>query len=185
MTRAREPDRGPAQPADAGVGLQRAGPAGPRLPTVHAEREAIDLARFWLDRIGLTAQGGLDRRLAAVRRPAQARDRARHVHPAAPAVPRRARRRPQPARDGRPVPAAARHPRGAGRVDPADRARHGHGDGHLRPHRRARLWPQDRRRHARGDPQRRRGDQGLSGRARGGGAAARGRGRSRRRGDRL
>ena len=52
--------------------------------------------------------------------------------------------------------------------------------GDLRPHRRARLRQEDRRRPARGGPQRRGGDQGLSRRARGGGAAARGGGRPRR-----
>ena len=46
--------------------------------------------------------------------------------------------------------AAARHPRRARHLDPADRARHVRGDGDFRPRRRARLRRQDRRRHARG-----------------------------------
>ena len=58
------------------------------------------------------------------------------------------------------------HPRRAQDRRPADRARHERGDGHLRPHRRARLRPQDRRRHARASPQRPGGDPRLSRRGR-------------------
>ena len=68
-----------------------------------AEREAVDLAKFWLDRTGLTDKAdwnagalpyGDQRKLEIAR--------AMCTRPQAP-VPRRARRRPQPARDRRPV----------------------------------------------------------------------------------
>ena len=65
------------------------------------ERTAIDRARFWLDRLGLSARADMPAGLAALRRPAPARNRPRAVHRAAPVVPRRAGRRPQPARIGR------------------------------------------------------------------------------------
>ncbi len=52
-------------------------------------------------------------RRAALRRPAAARDRARHVHRSGAAVPRRAGGRPQPTRKRHAQRAAARHPRRA------------------------------------------------------------------------
>ena len=58
-----------------------------------AEKRAIELAKFWLDRIGLHRPRRRCRRQSALRRSAPPRDRARDVHRAGAAVPRRARRR--------------------------------------------------------------------------------------------
>src|SRR5262249_31589863 len=70
-------------------------------------------------------------------------------------------------RRARPLPAG--NPQRAHDLDPPDRARHEGGDGYFRPYHRARPRPEDRRRHARADPQRSRGNRGLSrGRGRGG-----------------
>ena len=63
-----------------------------------AEQAAIDLARTWLDRIGLSGARRRCRRQFALWRPAPSGDRARDVHPARAALPRRAGGRPQRAR---------------------------------------------------------------------------------------
>ncbi len=119
------------------------------LPSyARAERAAIEKARYWLDKIGLTERAddpagelpyGAQRRLEIARamctdpvllcldEPAAGLNAARE---------RRARRLP------------ARDPRRACDLDPADRARHDGGDGDFRPRRRARPRRQDRRRHA-------------------------------------
>ena len=96
--RAREPDRGAAQPADGGVGLDGAGPL--RRPPLRRGRGPRRRARQVLARQGRPhGARRRSRRRPALRRPAPARDRARHVHGAGAAVPRRAGGRPQPARD--------------------------------------------------------------------------------------
>ena len=100
MTRAREPDRRAAQPADAGVRLHRSPACSACRATAAPSAQAVELRRATGSTgIGLTDARRLDGRHPALRRPAPARDRPRDVHPAAPAVPRRAGRRPQPARD--------------------------------------------------------------------------------------
>ena len=89
-------------------------------------------------------------RRPALRRPAPAGDRPRDVHRPGAALPRRAGRRPQPARErSSSTRCCARSATSTRHVDPADRARHVRGDGDLRPRRRARLRHQDLRRHAR------------------------------------
>ena len=77
----------------------------------HAEREAVEIARHWLERIGPDDAGGLAGRQPALWRPAPARDRARDVHRAGAALPRRAGGRPQSARVGGAERAAAGDPR--------------------------------------------------------------------------
>ena len=144
-----------------------------------AEREAVDLAKFWLERTGLTAKadwnaGALpygDQRKLEIARAMCTRPRLLCLdEPAAGLNPRETADLSQllkSIRDEQEVSILLiEHDMGMVMA-------------HLRPHRGARLRPQDRRRGARGDPQRRGGDQGLSGRARGGGAAARGGGRPR------
>ncbi len=63
-----------------------------------AEAAAIEKAKFWLDKTGLTAPRRRSGRRPALWRAAPARDRPRHVHGATTALPRRARSRPQSAR---------------------------------------------------------------------------------------
>ena len=132
--------------AATGFGMLRG--ARPVGATERPRRPAMDNARLWLDAIGLT-------------------DRA--DDPAG-ALPYGAQRRLEIARAMciDPVllcldePAAGLNPRETEELDrlllrirdrrllaAADRARHGRGDAHLRPHRRARPRQEDRRRHAR------------------------------------
>ena len=129
MTRAREPDRGPAQPADAGLGLSACWACSACRPTARPRARGGRARAVLAGPHRPDRHGRLDGRRLALRRPAQARDRARHVHRAAPAVPRRAGGGPQPARDRASSPSccsASASEQGVG--DPADRARHGHGD---------------------------------------------------------
>ena len=79
-----------------------------------AERRAVDKAREWLDKVQLLDVAGLGGGQPAVRRPAEARNRPLHVQRPVTAVPRRARRRPQPARVCRAERDAAQHPRRTG-----------------------------------------------------------------------
>ena len=72
-----------------------------------SEAEAVERATYWLDKIDLTRPGRRSGRRIALWRAAPARNRARDVHRSGPALPRRARRRPQPARIGRSERAAA------------------------------------------------------------------------------
>ena len=143
--RAREPDGRPAQHADGRLRLLHRRPPRParlsRRPQ-GGDREGGLLARAGRPRRPRRRPG----RRPALRRPAPARDRPRHVHRSAAALPRRAGRRPQPARVGRAQRAPPLHPRRARHLDPAHRARHGRGHGDLRPHRRARLRREDLRR---------------------------------------
>ena len=53
---AREPDRRPAQPADEGLRASAFSACSASARYRAAEREAIELAKFWLDRTGLTAK---------------------------------------------------------------------------------------------------------------------------------
>ena len=172
-----------AQPADAGVRLQRARPARRRrLPRMPSARRSSSPGSGSTGPASPTRPTGTPAPCPTATS-ASSRSRA----PCAPSRGCFASTSPRPASTRARPPTcrscctSIRDEQGV--VDPADRARHEHGDGHLRPHRRARLRPEDRRR-----PARRRsaatpdGDQGLSRRARGGGAAARGRGRPRRRG---
>ena len=131
-------------------GFSILGLLGVALLSRRAEHEAVELARFWLERTGLTATadwnaGALpygDQRKLEIARAMCTRPRLLCLdEPAAGLNPRETADLSQ---------LLLEHPRRAGRLDPADRARHGHGDGHLRPHRRARLRQQDRRRHRRG-----------------------------------
>ena len=141
-----------------------------------AQNAAIDKARYWLDTDRPDRSRRRSRRRPALWRPAPARNRARHVHRSGAALPRRAGRRPQPARKRRAqrlLISIRDRPRD---LDPADRARHVGGDADFRPRRRARLRRQDRRRHAASSSQRSERHRRLS-RRRGG----RGRDRSRRR----
>ena len=98
----------------------------------------------------------------ALRRPAPPRDRPGHRHAAQGAPARRAGRRLQPGREAGArrahPPDPRRRPHGG-----AHRARHGGGDGGVRPHRRDRLRREDRRGPARGDPERPAGHPGLPG----------------------
>ena len=143
-----EPARRAAQPADDRLRLHLPRRARPRrlpgAPSAPAIEQGDRLAREDRPHRPRRRSG----RRPALRRPAAARDRPRHVHRPGAALPRRAGRRPQPARKPRAQPAAALDPRRARHLDPADRARHVGGDGDFRPRRRARLRHQDRRRHA-------------------------------------
>ncbi len=67
-----------------------------------AEQAAIDLARTWLDRIGLLGSRRRCRRQPPLWRPAAAGNRTRDVHPARAALPRRAGRRTERAGKRRP-----------------------------------------------------------------------------------
>ena len=88
-----------------------------------------------------------DRRGAA--RPAEARRaRPRACGRAAPTHPGRADGRHEPGREGIHGALHPRRPRGARHHRPADRASHGRGRQHLRPHGGAELWRADRRRRA-------------------------------------
>ena len=131
-----------------------------------AERAAVERARHWLDRIGLTDRA--DWLAAALPYGAQRRLEIARALCTGPAllVPRRARRRSQSARIRRAQRAAARRPRRGADRDPADRARHERRDGHFGSRDRARLRPQDRRRHPGRGARRPRSDQGLSRRGR-------------------
>ncbi len=73
------------------------------------------------------------RRRPALWRAAAARDRARDVHRAGAALPRRAGGRAERARERELERTAALDPRRPWHLDPADRARHVRGDGNLRP----------------------------------------------------
>ena len=140
----------PAQRADASPPAIRRRPVRPARLRARPSARRSTRRCYWLERIGLVDRAddpagdlpyGAQRRLEIAR--------AMCTDPRA-AVPRRAGRRPQPARDRRTQrrccsSSATSH----GTSDPADRARHGRGDGDLRPHRRPRLRREDLRRHAR------------------------------------
>ena len=66
-----------------------------------AEKAAIDLCKAWLEKVAPHRPRRRPGRRPALWRPAPPRDRARHVHRAAPALPRRAGGGPQPARSRR------------------------------------------------------------------------------------
>ena len=87
------------------------------------------------------------RRRSSPRRPPSGGDRPRACHPAQRAAARRAGRRPDARRQGRPHRRPAPPRRRRARRHPG-RARHDPRHGHLRPHRRARCRPSHRRRHA-------------------------------------
>ena len=94
-----EPDGGAAQQADARLGLELFGLLG--LQRYRKAEEAPSRWRArWLERIGPRGRRRPAGRRAALRRAAPARDRARHVHRAPAALPRRAGGRPQSARIG-------------------------------------------------------------------------------------
>ena len=116
-----------------------------------AEKHAIDQATRWLDRIGLLERADDAAGNLALRRSAPSRNRARDVHRTGVAVPRRAGRRTERARERSAQRAVALDPR-RGHLDPADRARHVGGDGNFRPHRGDGLRRQDRRRRAASHP---------------------------------
>ena len=120
----------------------------PAYARAEARRDRAS-ASYWLDKIAAHRARRRSGRRPALWRAAPARDRARHVHRAGPALPRRAGRRAQSARKRRAQRAAAVDPQRARHLDPADRARHVGGDGDFRPRRRARLRHQDLRRLAR------------------------------------
>ena len=149
--RAGEPAGGAAQRADAGLGLHASlGLLGLEPLPPRPSAQAIDKARYWLDRIGLLARAddpagalpyGEQRRLEIAR--AMCTDPVLLCldEPAAGLN----------ARESAELNAApASDPRRARHLDPADRARHERGDGDFRPRRRARLRHEDRRRHAGG-----------------------------------
>ena len=132
-----------------GLELTRSAASSACRAIATATRAAIEKAIYWLERVDLIDRADDAAADLPYGAPAAARDRPRHVHrPGAP-LPRRAGRRPQPARVGRAQRAAPLHLPRAQDLGPADRARHGRGDGDLRPHRRARLRREDLRRHAR------------------------------------
>ena len=115
----------------------------------HAEEAAVERARGWLERIGLVDRAdwnaanlpyGQQRKLEIARAMCTGPKLLCLDEPAAGLNPR------ETAELGKP---AAPHPRRVRHRRAPDRARHGRGHGHLRPHRRARLRPQDRRRRAR------------------------------------
>ena len=106
--RAGEPDGGAAQRADARLGLHRRRPCSGSASFNRAETRRASTRRG----IGSTASGCTARaddagRRAALWRAAPARDRARHVHAARAALPRRAGGGPQRARERRAERAAA------------------------------------------------------------------------------
>ena len=98
---ARESDRRPAQPADARERVLARRARWACRSIAAPRREAVAKARHWLDRVGLVARADDAAGDAALWRATPARDRARHVHRAAPALPRRAGGRTQSARDAR------------------------------------------------------------------------------------
>ncbi len=114
-----------------------------------AEKRAIDLATRLAEAHRAARPRRRRRRQSALWRPAPPRDRARDVHRAGAAVPRRAGRRPERARKRRLERIAALDPRRPRHLDPVDRARHERGDGNFRPRRGDGLRRQDRRGHAR------------------------------------
>ena len=113
-----------------------------------AEKAAVEKARYWLEKTQPDRSRRRPGRRSALWRAAPARNRARDVHRSGAALPRRARRRPQSAREPRPQRASALDPAGARDLDPADRARHVGRDADFRSCRRARLRREDFRRHA-------------------------------------
>ena len=72
-----------------------------------AEEAAVEKARFWLDRVGLAADGRLECGQSSLWRAAPPGDRPRHVHRSGAALPRRARGRPQRTGIGGAEPASA------------------------------------------------------------------------------
>ncbi len=143
-----------------------------------AERQAIEKASYWLEKIGLIDRAddpagdlpyGAQRRLEIAR--AMCTDPVLLCldEPAAGLNPRESRGA---------QPAAAVDPRRARHLDPPDRARHVGRDGDLRPRRRARLRHQDLRRHAARGPQRPARHRRLSRRRGRGGRGGRGGGRA-------
>ena len=142
-------------------------------PSVRRSNEA----RYWLDKIGLIDRADLAGRRLALWRPTPARNRPRDVHRPRTVVPRRARGGPQSPRIAPSSTSCCCRSATRQRIGMLlDRARYERGDGHLGPHRRARLRPQDRRRHTGRGARRSRRHQSLS-RRRGSGAAAAGSGR--------
>ena len=140
MTRAGKPAGRAAQRADAASGYHLARPVRPRQLRARRERGDRQARASGSTRIGLARPRRRPRRRPALWRAAAARNRPRHVHRAGAALPRRAGRRAEPARNRGELNELlltirddARH------LHPADRARHGRGDGHLRPHRGAGL----------------------------------------------
>ena len=139
---------GPAQPADARLRLHAARRARLCRLTAPPSAAAIEKARAWLERVGLTARAddpagdlpyGAQRRLEIAR--AMCTDPVLLCldEPAAGLNPRESAELNA---------AAARDPRRRRHLGAADRARHVGGDGDFRPRRRARLRRQDRRRRA-------------------------------------
>ena len=111
-----------------------------------ASAESIELAKHWLEKAEPDRPRRRPGRRPALWRAAPAGDRARHVHRAGAAVPRRAGGRPQPEGIAGAERAAQRHQGDDRHLDPADRARHVGGDADFRPRRRAGIRPQDLRR---------------------------------------
>ena len=108
--------------------------------------ESIELAKHWLEKADLVDRAddpagdlpyGAQRRLEIARA---------MCTESGTAVPRRAGRRPQPARESRSSTHCCATSDEHGTLDPADRARHVGGDADFRPCRGARIWPQDLRR---------------------------------------
>ena len=120
-----------AQPADARLRLHA--PRRARLSLLRARRARGDRqgARLARSRRAYCARRRSGRR-PALWRAAAARNRARHVHRAGAALPRRAGRRAQSARKRRAQRSAARHSRRVPHRGAVDRARHDRGDGDFR-----------------------------------------------------
>ena len=114
-----------------------------------AEKAAIEKAKLLARQDPPDRSRGRSGRRPSLRRAASSRDRPRHVHGPAAALPRRAGGRPQSARIPRAQRTPAVDPQGSRHLDPAHRARHVGGDGNLRSRGGARLRHQDFGRHAR------------------------------------